>query len=50
MQNFLGKASAARFPRFDAMSDGWFMGNDDRNSKKGPPTLTTTQSLPTLVK
>ena len=49
MQNFLGKASAARFLRFDAMSDGWFMGNDDRNSKKGPPT-TTTQSLPTLVK
>ena len=30
-------ASAARFPRFDAMSDGWFMGNDDRNSKRRPP-------------
>ena len=31
------EASAARFPRFDAMSDGWFMGNDDRNSKRRPP-------------
>ena len=31
------EASAARFPRFDAMSDGWFMGNDDRNSNRRPP-------------